>query len=77
MYILYNLQISQGLTSYLEDGLDKKNEDLFSNYRVNKIVAVLKAFKKHKGIETPLEQFTADVIELFNFQQNLENVINF
>ncbi|XP_011135113.1 endothelin-converting enzyme homolog [Harpegnathos saltator] len=68
------LAISQGKASYIEDEIVKRSERLFPASDVHKVVGVLKEFKKHKGIETPKENFTADVTELLTFQENLNNI---
>lgn len=40
-----------------------------------RLVRVLTAFKKHKGIETSHEKLRADLKDLFSFQQKVKNVI--
>ncbi|XP_014469030.1 PREDICTED: endothelin-converting enzyme 1-like [Dinoponera quadriceps] len=66
------LSISQGIGSYLEEEL--VNRRSFSLHDVTKLTNILKAFKKHKGIETPPEKFAADLEELLSFQQDVKNI---
>ncbi|XP_032676213.1 endothelin-converting enzyme homolog isoform X2 [Odontomachus brunneus] len=66
--------VSQGIGSYVEDVFVKRSKRHLTDSDITKMVLVLRAFKMHKGIETPHEKFIKDVTELFIFQQNLKNI---
>ncbi|XP_014469001.1 PREDICTED: endothelin-converting enzyme 1-like [Dinoponera quadriceps] len=68
------LKVSQTIISFLEHEIVKSSERLFYVSDINRMSYVLVAFKKHKGIEIVTENFTADVMELLSFQEDLKNI---